>query len=302
MCAPASPELATPPADAATPTDDEAARAAAKQSLHAKLGADWARVFGRNAQRKLGAVAKPPSSWHLNPPETYYPLLEATPFWQTPSHSSRVQEAVDLLERFHPVILAELQGLRESALNQYRQAAGTEGRELSVDGLTTLLHDKGDWRVHYLQLEGSDTAESCRLTPKTAKIVRSISRAAGHALFSVLDPGTHILPHCGPCNHKLRLHLGLVIPDGRCCIRVGDQERSWSEGKVLVMDDAFEHEVWNDTQAQRVVLIVDIWHPDFSNAEVTYLEETRAARRRRVDGREGAMGASDAPSGAIDAK
>ena len=81
MAASAAAELAAPQAASA---DEEAARAAVKQSLQAKLGADWARVFGRSAQRKLGTDAKPPSSWHLNPPETYYPLLEAMPFWQTP--------------------------------------------------------------------------------------------------------------------------------------------------------------------------------------------------------------------------
>ena len=28
-----------------------------------------------------------------------------------------------------------------------------------------------------------------------------------------MDPDTHILPHCGPTNGRLRLHLGLVIPE-----------------------------------------------------------------------------------------
>ena len=39
-------------------------------------------------------------------------------------------------------------------------------------------------------------------------------------------------------------------------------------------DDAYEHEVWNDTPQARVVLCVDIWHPDFSEAEVKFLEAT----------------------------
>ena len=43
---------------------------------------------------------------------------------------------------------------------------------------------------------------------------------------------------------------------------------------VRPQDDAYEHEVWNDTPQARVVLCVDIWHPDFSEAEVKFLEAT----------------------------
>jgi aspartyl/asparaginyl beta-hydroxylase (cupin superfamily) len=67
--------------------------------------------------------------------------------------------------------------------------------------------------------------------------------------------------HCGPTNARLRLHLGLVVPDG-CSIRVGDEVRSWVEGRCLLFDDSFEHEVWNDADEERLVLIVDVWHPD----------------------------------------
>ena len=39
-----------------------------------------------------------------------------------------------------------------------------------------------------------------------------IPGAYGHAFFSALAPGTHVTPHHGPTNKKLRLHLPLVIP------------------------------------------------------------------------------------------
>jgi aspartyl/asparaginyl beta-hydroxylase (cupin superfamily) len=34
------------------------------------------------------------------------------------------------------------------------------------------------------------------------------------------------------------------------------------EGEVLAFDDAFEHEVWNNSTRTRVVLVVDLWHPN----------------------------------------
>ena len=71
-------------------------------------------------------------------------------------------------------------------------------------------------------------------TPLTAQIVDAIGRQPGHAFLSVLEPGTHILPHCGPSNYRLRIQLGLVTPE-RCSIRVGDQTRSWKEGRCLAV-------------------------------------------------------------------
>ena len=46
-----------------------------------------------------------------------------------------------------------------------------------------------------------------------------------------------------------------------CRIRVGDDIRHWEEGKSVIFDDTFEHEVWNDTDQVRVVLFVDIARP-----------------------------------------
>ena len=71
--------------------------------------------------------------------------------------------------------------------------------------------------------------------------------------------------YCGPTNARLRAHLGLVVPEGDCRIRVGDAPpRPWVTGEVLLFDDSFEHEVWNETDAARLVLIVDLWHPDLA--------------------------------------
>ena len=101
----------------------------------------------------------------------------------------------------------------------------------------------------------------------------------GSVEFSLLIAGTRIRPHCGPTNHKWRMHLGVLIPPGETAsIRVGGlgndateapagggglpRRRAWKEGKVLLFDDSFEHEVVNDSEeAARVVLIVDVWHP-----------------------------------------
>ena len=234
--------------------------------------ADWARVYGRMQAKQAAKLPPPLTPWH-EPEALLYPGLSTHPFHEPtdPWWCDRVASAVALLERFYPVIRDEFLMLANQRLQQYQKSD------------STLLHEHGDWNVHYLLLEGTDTSLQRRQTPKTAKIVSAISRQSGHAFFSVLDPGTHILPHCGPSNYRLRLQLGLCIPHG-CSIRVGDQTRTWVEGKCLVLDDAFEHEVWNTSEHKRIILLVDIWHPDFSDKEIGWMEQTRAWKRRQVGG------------------
>ena len=58
----------------------------------------------------------------------------------------------------------------------------------------------------------------------------------------------------------LRYHLALRTPTDeiQARIRVGSRVEHWRDGRSLVFDDTFEHEVWNESDEIRVVLFVDI--------------------------------------------
>ena len=69
------------------------------------------------------------------------------------------------------------------------------------------------------------------------------------------------------------MHLPLVTPSAEnnsqdprtrpaTGIRVADQTREWHEGSPIVLDDSYVHEVWNDLEESRVLLLLDLWHPD----------------------------------------
>jgi aspartate beta-hydroxylase len=58
-------------------------------------------------------------------------------------------------------------------------------------------------------------------------------------------------------------------------MRVADEARTWHEGKCLLFDDTYEHEVWNKSQRTRVILLLDIWHPDLTEIEVGALIQFR---------------------------
>ena len=96
------------------------------------------------------------------------------------------------------------------------------------------------------------------------------------AMFSVLQPNTHIPPHTGIANTRLVLHLPLIVPEG-CGFRVGSQTRRWREGEAWVFDDTIEHEAWNDSDLPRTILIFDVWNPRLIAAERETIARLMAA-------------------------
>ncbi|KAL1115785.1 hypothetical protein AAG570_006075 [Ranatra chinensis] len=136
------------------------------------------------------------------------------------------------------------------------------------------LRDFGDWKQFELYARGVKYAQNCRKAPVTCSLIEEFEPARscrrGQSKFSVMHPETHVWPHCGPTNCRLRAHLGLVVPPGTH-IRVAEKTGTWVEGKVIVFDDSFEHEVWHNGTSFRLVLIVDVWHPDLTKQERTSL-------------------------------
>mmetsp|Transcript_2570 Transcript_2570/g.3480 ORF Transcript_2570/g.3480 Transcript_2570/m.3480 type:complete len:641 (-) Transcript_2570:203-2125(-) len=66
----------------------------------------------------------------------------------------------------------------------------------------------------------------------------------GSMEFSILASSSHLRPHCGPSNHRLRLHLPIILPRKPVArIRAGKLTLEWEKGKVLVLDDSYDHEV-----------------------------------------------------------
>ncbi|XP_064298715.1 aspartyl/asparaginyl beta-hydroxylase isoform X1 [Phalacrocorax carbo] len=130
------------------------------------------------------------------------------------------------------------------------------------------LREKGDWSQFTLWQQGRKNENACKSVPKTCTLLERFPEATGcrrgQIKYSIMHPGTHVWPHTGPTNCRLRMHLGLVIPKEGCRIRCAQENRTWEEGKVLIFDDSFEHEVWQDAESYRLIFIVDVWHPELT--------------------------------------
>jgi aspartyl/asparaginyl beta-hydroxylase (cupin superfamily) len=177
-------------------------------------------------------------------------------------------EWATVLEREFPVIKSELSAVLGSS------GTGFKGY------MSEANHRLAGWNTFNFFFYGKKFEENCERCPETTRILESLPRfEKDHIMFSALNPHTRIPKHTGPMNGILRGHLGMVVPQG-CYIRVGPDERTWEEGKVLVFDDSFEHEVWNHSDYVRIVLFMNFWHPCFSEQEIQVLEKFRTAYER----------------------
>ena len=158
------------------------------------------------------------------------------------------------IESAYPGIRAELEQVlvRKSDLPNFH--------DISPD-VKTISNDSS-WKTFFLVGFGKPSARNIALCPRTWEALQLIP-GLKTAMFSIFEPGKHLAPHRGPYNGVLRLHLGLIVPEPRdkIAIRIDRQVCHWEEGKVLIFDDAYEHEAWNHSNKTRVVLFVDFVRP-----------------------------------------
>jgi aspartyl/asparaginyl beta-hydroxylase (cupin superfamily) len=133
-------------------------------------------------------------------------------------------------------------------------------QDISPDQKHLAKEDK--WKTFFFFAYGLQVPANAERCPRTAELLQAVP-GAKTAFFSILSPHMHIPAHCGPYKGVIRYHLGLIVPkpESECRIRVGETIVHWEEGKSLLFDDTFEHEVWNDTDGLRVVLFMDVLRP-----------------------------------------
>jgi aspartate beta-hydroxylase len=181
--------------------------------------------------------------------------------------------------------------IRSEALDLLR---GTEGFE---DFVRLRKGDRMDnylggghpsWEAYFFFRHGKRFDSNHARCPLTSTALGSIELCdiADHApeiCFSLLAPGTHILPHYGVTNARVVMHLPLLVPPDCALNLVGAGEHAWREGELVMFDDTFQHEAWNRSTTPRLILLMDCWNPALTAVErkaVTRLIESIGALHR----------------------
>jgi aspartate beta-hydroxylase len=227
--------------------------------------------FGRVAMQRvdrclaivLGEMRPQPADPRQQPTFLFFPGLPASPFLDR-----KLEPQLDALAEQSPAILDELRAVMESSRG--REAVFHTG-ELARANLAGTHGEAPEWNGYYFHREGEPREGNRQACPRTAAALDALplSRVRGHGpetLFSVLSPGTHLLPHRGVTNTRIVGHLPLIVPPD-CALRVADIEHRWQVGEPVIFDDTYLHEAWNRSGETRVVLIFDLWNPHLDLAE-----------------------------------
>eukprot|EP00966_Prymnesium_polylepis_P162561 3757229-Prymnesium_polylepis.1 len=201
--------------------------------------------------------------------------LRAQPVWQPHEAGEPIARFCACLEDGFDAVEREVQRVVAAWAAQPDPAAARRPEaspwSLQREGLAT----KGVWETYELWAHGRRCEHARALLPSTLSLLERFAGSAvmldppGRAYISLLAGRTHVKPHSGPTNHRLRLQLPVIVPAAMpggppLGITVAGRLLPWERGRALLFDDSFTHSVDfepREADAVRVVLVVDLWHP-----------------------------------------
>ena len=244
------------------------------RSQLAARGFDAARTSSRFA-RSIDLLTGRKQVYVQQPLYYYFPELPQVQFYDRQDFPwlDAVEAAADDIRN---ELLAVLQ--EEGAFVPYVQGR----RDRPAQKYDAMLNNPS-WSAFFLWQDGAVVEGNAARCPRTLAALADaplcrIPRRTPSILFSLLRPGARIPPHHGMINTRLICHLPLIVPPG-CGFRVGNETRSWEEGRAWVFDDSIEHEAWNGSAQTRVILLFDVWRPELSPGE----RESVAAMFEAID-------------------
>ncbi|MBI1407860.1 MAG: hypothetical protein GC145_17235 [Caulobacter sp.] len=194
------------------------------------------------------------------PRHYYFPGLPQIQFYDREPFPwlERVEAATDAIRGELTALLAD-----GPAFKPYLESRG-DRPQADAHG----MRDNPDWSALYLWRDGVPVEAVASRCPRTLAALEGLPLCgiAGRTpsiLFSRLAPGARIPPHTGFINTRLIGHLPLIVPEG-CGFRVGNETRFWREGEAWLFDDTIQHEAWNNSDQDRIILIFDIWRPELT--------------------------------------
>ena len=109
------------------------------------------------------------------------------------------------------------------------------------------IYRNNSWKLFPLYEDGKPIPTNTAKCPETTKIIEqfeNLTELGSVVGFSNIYPGTSITPHTGRSNSRVRIHLGLIVPDN-CFLMAGNNMVHWKEGEPFAFNDSFLHSVQN---------------------------------------------------------
>jgi aspartate beta-hydroxylase len=237
----------------------------AYDDLRARFGDDALKRVDKALKAYIGEQKSPPPDARQRPRFFYFPDLPPTPYLDP-----YLQPWAPALRNAFPVIRDE--ALRVFAEDQrFDDFVELKGEARMQD----YIGGNGPapaWEALFFYRHGQRYESTHERCPRTSAVLESIDLCrvedeAPEICFSVLTPGSTILPHYGVTNTRSVMHLPLQVPPD-CALNVlGIGEHHWREGELMMFDDTYQHEAWNRSTGTRIILLMDCWNPHLTEVE-----------------------------------
>lgn len=140
--------------------------------------------------------------------------------------------------------------INERELTRYKEIDPVRAAEVSEN-----------WKLYYAWFMWEENPRAQLDCPTLLKLVRQMPNVI-NATVAVLEPRVTLAAHEGPYAGILRYHIGIKIPQKNPpYIRVMNEYHTWQTGQSIVLDDCYEHEVYNEADESRVILMIDFMRP-----------------------------------------
>ena len=252
---------------------DIAASAIVFTTLGSIIGLFWVSSKIQNPRRRAQALMTllfvVYLIWYMNPGIHIYLLLffAGLPqqiFMRTPPilNAKEVYPYSQEFEKAYPELKEEIEffsdHLADSIPFTGEVFSANKGIGSDSDKEGEIRQRKG-WRLLILKL-GDVIEENCKKfgLETTCSLLRDRPEIYSCAI-SVLDGGKDIPLHQGYYKGIHRLLFPVIVPDPKnTYICINGMEYHWTEGKGLLFDDMFVHEVHNGSDQRRIMLYMDV--------------------------------------------
>jgi Aspartyl/Asparaginyl beta-hydroxylase len=267
----------------------------------------WLESRAENVTRYL--MLNGPWKTHLQMPRNFNPSLSSFP-WYIPSmthgHGRVITPDVNVqsedtryeitnnLYSFITPFLTHLESISSDLLSDYYKYLFKNSSLMRTDQDCIQESGIGTWgRFEITSIANELDERGCAssVAPTACKWLEHVRKSfhfihIARAGYSVVQPNTWIKPHFGSTNEKLKIHVGLSIPNPSLShepctwFRVGNITHTWKNHSVIMFDDSYEHEVRNTCQQERVVFQIVFRHLDLPFVS----EEVRLQKKIVIDG------------------
>ena len=113
---------------------------------------------------------------------------------------------------------------------------------------------KNGCKYFYIIKDGKVLSDKFPYLLKKLKNIKNLK----NAVFSCLDSNESTTIHNQFDSDLYRVHIPIQIPKNNCGICVENQCRTWKYGSFLLIDENLMHKVWNNSNSDRIVLLLDV--------------------------------------------